>query len=100
MTRFSDPAAVELLHGMLRIPSPSFAESELAGHLADAMSGAGLAARIDGAGNVIGEIRHGPGPTVMLLGHMDTVPGTSRCGWPATACTAGARSTPRGRSPR
>ncbi|WP_274917653.1 M20/M25/M40 family metallo-hydrolase [Streptomyces sp. WZ-12] len=75
MTGFSDPAAIELLHGMLRIPSPSFAESELAGHVVEAMRGAGLTARIDGAGNVIGEIRRGPGPTVMLLGHMDTVPG-------------------------
>ncbi|MFK0294353.1 M20/M25/M40 family metallo-hydrolase [Streptomyces sp. NPDC090442] len=75
MTGFSDPAAIELLHGMLRIPSPSFAEAELAGYVVDAMRGAGLTARIDRAGNAVGEIRHGPGPTVMLLGHMDTVPG-------------------------
>ncbi|WP_436739050.1 M20/M25/M40 family metallo-hydrolase [Streptomyces sp. BBFR102] len=75
MTLLSDTAAIELLHGMLRIPSPSFAEAELAAHVVDAMRGAGLTARIDGAGNAVGEIRRGPGPTVMLLGHMDTVPG-------------------------
>ncbi|MFJ9622967.1 M20/M25/M40 family metallo-hydrolase [Streptomyces sp. NPDC101181] len=75
MTNFSDTAAVELLHGMLKIPSPSFAEAELAAHVVDAMRGAGLTAWIDGAGNAVGEIRRGPGPTVMLLGHLDTVPG-------------------------
>ncbi|GAA3169240.1 MULTISPECIES: M20/M25/M40 family metallo-hydrolase [Streptomyces] len=75
MTRFSDPAAIDLLHGMLKIPSPSYAESELAGYVVDAMRGAGLTARIDKAGNAVGEIRRGPGPTVMLLGHLDTVPG-------------------------
>jgi LysW-gamma-L-lysine carboxypeptidase len=75
VSRFSDRAAVQLLHGMLKIPSPSFEESELAGHVVDAMRGAGLTARIDGAGNAVGEIRRGPGPTVMLLGHLDTVPG-------------------------
>ncbi|WP_282794575.1 M20/M25/M40 family metallo-hydrolase [Streptomyces sp. CC224B] len=74
-TTFSDPAAVDLLHGMLRIPSPSYAESELGRYMVDAMRGAGLTARIDAAGNAVGEIRRGPGPTVMLLGHMDTVPG-------------------------
>lgn len=100
MTIFSDTAAIDLLHGMLKIPSPSFAEAELAAHVVAAMRGAGLTARVDGVGNAVGEIRRGPGPTVMLLGHMDTVPGTSPCGWTATACTAGARSTPRGRSPR
>ncbi|MEK8143137.1 hypothetical protein NKH18_15780 [Streptomyces sp. M10(2022)] len=100
MTGFSDPDAVQLLHDMLKIPSPSFAESELAAHVVDAMRGAGLTARIDEVGNAVGEIRRGPGPTVMLLGHLDTVPGTSRCGWSVIACTAGVRSTPRGRSPR
>ena len=57
MTRLTDPAAIELLHGMLRIPSPSFAESELAGLVVDAMRGAGLTSRIVEAGNAIGEIR-------------------------------------------
>ncbi|PWS45611.1 acetyl-lysine deacetylase [Streptomyces sp. FT05W] len=75
MTTFSDTAAIDLLHGMLKIPSPSFAEAELAAHVVTAMRGAGLTARIDGVGNAVGEIRRGPGPTVMLLGHMDTVPG-------------------------
>lgn len=75
MRIFSDTAAIELLHGMLEIPSPSYAEAGLAAHVVDAMRRAGLTARIDAAGNAVGEIRRGPGPTVMLLGHMDTVPG-------------------------
>jgi LysW-gamma-L-lysine carboxypeptidase len=75
VTGFCDTAAVELLHGMLRIPSPSYAESRLAAHVVDAMRAAGLTAWTDKAGNAVGEIRRGPGPTVMLLGHLDTVPG-------------------------
>ncbi|OXM52846.1 M20/M25/M40 family metallo-hydrolase [Amycolatopsis alba] len=75
MTTFSETAAIELLQGMVKIPSPSFSESELAGHTVDAMRAAGFTARVDEAGNAVGEIDRGPGPTVMLLGHMDTVPG-------------------------
>lgn len=67
--------AVELLHAMVGIPSPSCAEAELAAYLAEWMERAGLAARLDEAGNVIGELVGGPGPHVMLLGHLDTVPG-------------------------
>ncbi|MEU6769316.1 M20/M25/M40 family metallo-hydrolase [Streptomyces sp. NPDC046853] len=75
VTGFSDTAALDLLHGMLRIPSPSYAEQEVAAYVVDALRTAGFTAGIDAAGNAVGEIRRGPGPTVMLLGHMDTVPG-------------------------
>jgi [amino group carrier protein]-lysine/ornithine hydrolase len=70
-----DGFAAALLKSMLEIPSPSYAEAELAKHLLGSMRELGFAARLDAAGNVIGELDHGPGPTVMTLGHLDTVPG-------------------------
>jgi LysW-gamma-L-lysine carboxypeptidase len=73
----SEESAVGLLRAMLAIPSPSYHEDELAGFLVTTMREMGFTARTDERGNVIGEITHGDGdgPTVMLLGHIDTVPG-------------------------
>ncbi|GAA0438423.1 M20/M25/M40 family metallo-hydrolase [Streptomyces luteireticuli] len=67
--------AAGLLREMLEIPSSSYQERELADYLVEAMTDLGFQAHIDGVGNVIGVIERGAGPTVMLLGHMDTVPG-------------------------
>lgn len=69
-----DTFAVGLLRSLLEIPSPSYGEARLAEHLVGVLRGLGFAAHIDGAGNAIGVLDRGPGPTVMLLGHMDTVP--------------------------
>jgi LysW-gamma-L-lysine carboxypeptidase len=71
----SDGYAAALLKSMLEIPSPSYAEGQLARHLLVTMRELGFTVRLDDVGNVIGEIGSGPGPTVMLLGHLDTVPG-------------------------
>ncbi len=71
----SGEAAVALLRRMLEIPSPSCAEGELATYLLGAMTTLGLAARLDQAGNVVGETGRGQGPHIMLLSHLDTVPG-------------------------
>lgn len=68
-------AAVDLLRTMVATPSPSGGEGELAQHLVRVMRRWGFRAHLDGAGNAIGEIDLGPGPSVMLVGHMDTVPG-------------------------
>jgi LysW-gamma-L-lysine carboxypeptidase len=65
--------AVDLLHRMVSIPSPSGREQDLADFLAAEMAARGLRSRIDEAGNAIGETGTGDGPTVVLLGHMDTV---------------------------
>jgi LysW-gamma-L-lysine carboxypeptidase len=73
MTDWTDEQAVALLHRMLAIPSPSGAEHDLAGFLAQALADAGFASRIDEVGNVIGHIGLGTGPTLMLLSHLDTV---------------------------
>jgi LysW-gamma-L-lysine carboxypeptidase len=71
----TDTYAVGLLREMLEIPSWSYQERDLADYLAMAMADLGFQSHIDAVGNVIGVIDHGVGPTLMLLGHMDTVPG-------------------------
>ncbi len=75
MTPEAATAAVDLLEGMVRIPSPSGEEQRLAAHLRDRMAALGLESWIDEAGNVLGRTRPRPGPTVLLVGHVDTVPG-------------------------
>jgi LysW-gamma-L-lysine carboxypeptidase len=67
-----EPAA--LLERMLSIPSLSGQEGELASYLVREMSALGYRARVDEAGNAVGERGEGP-IQVVLLGHMDTVPG-------------------------
>jgi len=88
------PDEVALLRGMLEIPSLSGYERPLAEYLRAEMERRGLHAHIDAAGNAVGEIRpraregaegvdraaeiewsDESGPTVVLLGHMDTAPG-------------------------
>lgn len=67
--------AVGLLRGMLQIYSACYRERALAGFLVKTMADLGFQAHIDAVGNVIGVIERGDGPTLMLLGHLDTVPG-------------------------
>lgn len=69
-------SAVALLCRMLMIPSPSGRERPLAEFLAETMKVLGFDTRIDNVGNVIGETGRGHGPSVMMVGHLDTVPGT------------------------
>jgi [amino group carrier protein]-lysine/ornithine hydrolase len=64
---------VSLLEQMLRIPSPSGQEGDLARFLVAEMRRLGFESYVDGAGNAVGEL--GDGPTIVLLGHIDTVPG-------------------------
>ncbi|MBB5232679.1 [LysW]-lysine hydrolase [Deinococcus budaensis] len=67
-------AARELVAGAVAIPSVSGEEGAAAAFLTGWMAGHGFAAHIDQAGNAVGE--RGSGPlTVVLLGHIDTVPG-------------------------
>lgn len=71
----SQHTAVELLRRLVEIPSPSGQEDRAVGYLIAAMGRLGLSARIDEVGNAVGETGRGAGPTVLLLGHIDTVPG-------------------------
>ncbi|MBL0173066.1 MAG: M20/M25/M40 family metallo-hydrolase [Gemmatimonadaceae bacterium] len=60
---------------LCEIPAPPFKEAARAAVFRDRLVALGVEhVRIDGEGNVIGEIRGArPGPTVMLGGHLDTV---------------------------
>jgi len=64
---------VDLLDEMVHIPSPSGAEEELSAFLEEVMRGRGLRSWRDEVGNVFGSTGTGDGPTVLLLGHLDTV---------------------------
>lgn len=66
---------LSLLRGMVDIPSPSGHEAPVADFAAARMNEYGFATRIDAVGNVIGEIGDPLGPIILLLGHIDTVPG-------------------------
>jgi LysW-gamma-L-lysine carboxypeptidase len=70
----NDNQAIELLEAMLRIPSVSGQEGDLADFLVARMREWGLDATVDGAGNVVGMVGDSA-MEVVLLGHMDTVPG-------------------------
>ncbi|MEY3232314.1 MAG: hypothetical protein RL689_2403 [Planctomycetota bacterium] len=74
----TDADAIALLEAMLRIRSESRDESRLAAFLVDRMGAFGLDASIDQVGNAVGVTRSGgstPVAEIVLLGHMDTVPG-------------------------
>ncbi|TCO55592.1 M20/M25/M40 family metallo-hydrolase [Actinocrispum wychmicini] len=77
MTRgpVDETTAVGLLRGALEIPSPSYHEAELAAYLVDVVRKLGMAAHIDRVGNLVASVENGDGPTVMLISHLDTVPG-------------------------
>jgi LysW-gamma-L-lysine carboxypeptidase len=70
--------AVELLQGLVAIPSVSMQEAAAARWLVAQMAACGYdRAYVDEAGNAVGEL--GPqdaSQTVVLLGHIDTVPGS------------------------
>ncbi|MFF3482654.1 M20/M25/M40 family metallo-hydrolase [Streptomyces sp. NPDC002701] len=63
------------LRGLVEIPSLSGEEAEAGAFLAERMTGLGYEVRTDAVGNVIGEIGDPAGPVVMMVGHLDTVPG-------------------------
>ena len=65
---------IELLEEMVSIPSISTQERELGQWLVTRLRGMGFAARRDEVGNVVAFWGSGP-REVLLLGHMDTVPG-------------------------
>lgn len=69
---------VELLRGALAIASPSGEEGAVAAYLVAAMQRLGCTrAFVDEAGNAVGEWGDPDAPhSIVLLGHMDTAPGT------------------------
>lgn len=79
MNRPSDSDAVDILRRLVEIASVSGQETDAVSFLVQTMQRLGFKAHIDAAGNAVG-VREGPGPSgaftdVILLGHIDTVPG-------------------------
>lgn len=68
------PDDVALVGGLVAIPSVSRAERDAVEWLVARMGERGFRASVDPAGNAVGEIGDGP-VHVVLLGHIDTVPG-------------------------
>ena len=70
-------AAVDLVRGLVAIPSLSRHEAEASQWLAGQMRSAGYdCAFVDEAGNAVGELGdRAASRTIVLLGHIDTVPG-------------------------
>lgn len=64
-----------LLEEMLRLPSPTGSEWRLAAWMTVRLRELGFDADTDAGGNLIASWGNGPGE-IMLLGHIDTVPGT------------------------
>ena len=84
--------AVELVRQVCRIPSVLGQEGDLAAFLADVMRDSGfesvaLEPVLPGRPNAIGEISMGPGPRLVLTGHMDTKPESH--GWQRAAPFSG-----------
>lgn len=70
----SDTEALDLLEGLVRIPSLSTQEEQAVAWLVERMADLGFQAERDAAGNAVGV--RGAGPhQIVLLGHIDTVPG-------------------------
>ena len=68
------PDDIELVRGLVAIPSVSREEGDAVEWLVARMAERGFRASVDDAGNAVGEIGDGP-RHVVLLGHIDTVPG-------------------------
>ena len=70
-------AAIDLVHGLVAIPSLSRQEAVASAWLAAQMRGAGFdRAFVDDAGNAVGELGDASAQrTIVLLGHIDTVAG-------------------------
>lgn len=96
-----DPVT-DLARALLRAPSPSGAESPAAQVLLGAFHRFAFdRAYLDEAGNAIGAFERGTGPTVMLNGHLDTVPVGDEGAWehpPLSGHVAGDRLWGRGAS--
>jgi [amino group carrier protein]-lysine/ornithine hydrolase len=69
----ADEQARVLLAELVAIPSPSGAERPLARHVVKRMRELGLRAWLDPVGNACAETSGNGSPTILLLGHLDTV---------------------------
>ncbi len=73
-TATSTAADVDLLHGLVALPSTSGTEAAAVAYLCQQMTARGFRAGPDEAGSAVGVIGDGP-RRIVLLGHIDTVAG-------------------------
>ncbi|MGC9522561.1 MAG: [LysW]-lysine hydrolase [Anaerolineae bacterium] len=74
MTHVDNRTADALLTGLVEHYSPSTEEHAAVAYLVNQMDHLGLEAEIDAVGNAVGTLGEGD-RTILLLGHIDTVPG-------------------------
>lgn len=82
MGAVSDAAVVDLAVALARTPSVSGSEGDAVGLAATAMEAAGFdEVRVDAAGNAVALARGGDGPTLLIDGHIDSIPLHSEDRW-------------------
>jgi putative selenium metabolism hydrolase len=69
-----DSALDDLLLRLIATPSLSTQEGDCAALVAEELRRLGMVVDVDAMGNVVGRLEFGPGPTVMIDCHLDTVP--------------------------
>src|SRR6056297_2209602 len=74
---------LDLARDLIRAASPSGRERPAVDAFATALHDLGYdAVEVDTAGNAIGTLRRGDGPTLVFNGHLDTVPTGDAGAWP------------------
>jgi putative selenium metabolism hydrolase len=76
-----DEALDDLLLRLIATPSLSTEEGDCAALVADELRRLGMTVDVDAMGNVVGRLELGPGPTVMIDCHLDTVPVVDATEW-------------------
>lgn len=76
-----DDALDDLLRRLIATPSLSTEEGDCAALIAEELRQLGMDVDVDGMGNVVGQLKLGPGPTVMIDCHLDTVPVVDATEW-------------------
>lgn len=81
LTAIDDGALDGLLLRLIATPSLSTEEGDCAALVADELRQLGMDVDVDAMGNVVGRLQLGPGPTVMIDCHLDTVPVVDAAAW-------------------
>jgi putative selenium metabolism hydrolase len=76
-----ETALDDLLLRLIATPSLSTQEGDCAALVSDELRQLGMAVDVDAMGNVVGRLELGPGPTVMIDCHLDTVPVVDATEW-------------------
>ncbi|MDR0600084.1 MAG: M20/M25/M40 family metallo-hydrolase [Treponema sp.] len=71
----------DYLVDLIRFPSLTGQEEACARYVLDSLKALGVEAYIDAAGNVVGELRRGKGPAVLLNTHLDVVAPGNEDAW-------------------